>query len=92
MQHACNTLRNIYSVAIQRIGGDSAPMLAWPLACGSKVAGRTDAIGYADGELAVRVPDTLWRTQLQGFSAQYVSALNQVSPHKVKSIRFVVGR
>ena len=61
----------------------------WPLVCGSKVAQRTAALACVNGELAVRVPDKIWRNELQRFQDRYVAALNQVSRQKVKSIRFV---
>lgn len=89
MQNARVTLSKIYAKAVQETAGEQAPVLAWPLACGSKIAQRTAALGCVNGELAVRVPDKIWRNELQCFQDRYVAALNQVSRHKVKSIRFV---
>ncbi len=89
MHHARATLNKIYGTAVQQVAGEQAPVLAWPLACGSKVAQRTAALGCVNGELAVRVPDKVWRNELQRFQDRYLAALNQVSRHKVKSIRFV---
>jgi hypothetical protein len=89
MHHARATLSRIYGKAVQDVAGDHAPVLAWPLACGSKVAQRTAALACVNGELAVRVPDQIWRNELQCFQDRYVAALNQVSRQKVKSIRFV---
>jgi len=91
MHHARVTLSRIYAKAAQQVAGEQAPVMAWPLACGSKIAKRTAALGCVNGELAVRVPDKIWRNQLQCFSDQYVAALNQMSRHKVKSIRFVAA-
>jgi len=91
MHHARATLSRIYAKAAQQVAGEQAPVMAWPLACGSKIAKRTAALGCVNGELAVRVPDKIWRNQLQCFSDQYVAALNQMSRHKVKSIRFVAA-
>jgi len=91
MQHARNTLRKIYAATADRLAGEQAPVLAWPLVCGSQVAQRTAALSYVDGELAVRVPDSTWRNQLQELDGQYLAALNQVSRRKVKSIRFVAA-
>ena len=51
MQPASSTLKKIFADTLRREGGDDAPLLAWPLACGSKVAEKTSAIGYADGVL-----------------------------------------
>ena len=91
MHHARATLSKIYGTAVQKVAGEQAPVVAWPLVCGSKVAQRTAALGCVNGELAVRVPDKIWRNELQCFQDRYVAALNQVSRHKVKSIRFVTG-
>lgn len=89
MHHAKVTLSKIYGKAVQQTAGEQAPVFAWPLVCGSKVAQRTAALACVNGELAVRVPDKIWRNELQCFQARYVAALNQVSRHKVTSIRFV---
>jgi hypothetical protein len=89
MHHARATLSNIYASAVHRVAGEQAPVIAWPLACGSKIAQRTSALAYINGELAVRVPDKLWRNELQSLSDRYVAALNQMSRQKVKSIRFI---
>ncbi len=89
MHHAKATLSKIYGTAAQKVAGEQAPVLAWPLVCGSKVAQRTAALACVNGELAVRVPDKIWRNELQCFQDRYVAALNQVSRHQVKSIRFV---
>lgn len=89
MQHARSTLSKIYANAVQRAAGEQAPVIVWPLVCGSKVAQRTAALSYLNGELAVRVPDGLWRNQLECLTGRYLAALNQVSREKVKSIRFV---
>ena len=56
MQHASSTLRKIFSETLRR-EGSAAPMLAWPLACGTKTADRTQAISFAEGILTIAVPD-----------------------------------
>ncbi len=92
MQHARGTLRKIFAETLRREGGDKAAMLAWPLACGGTVAGKTSAISYADGLLVVGVPDAAWRYQLQSLTQQYIAALNQISAQKVQQISFIVSR
>jgi predicted nucleic acid-binding Zn ribbon protein len=91
MQPASSTLKKIFADTLRRGGGDDAPLLAWPLACGSKVAEKTSAIGYADGVLTVEVPDVAWQGQLQSFERQYLSALKQISAQPVNAIKFVIG-
>ncbi len=90
MRHAGSTLKKIFADALHRDGGNDAPLLAWPLVCGSKVAAMTSALGYADGVLTVEVPDRTWQQQLYTFNAQYLAALKQMSAQPVNAIKFVV--
>jgi predicted nucleic acid-binding Zn ribbon protein len=89
MRHASTTLKKIFADTLRREAGDDAPLLAWPLACGSKVAEKTSAIGYADGVLTVEVPDAAWQQQLQGLNQQYLAALKPISTQPVNAIKFV---
>jgi hypothetical protein len=90
MQHAATTLRKIFSDTLRREGSD-APMLAWPLACGTKTAERTQALSFAGGILTVAVPDETWRRQLRTFAGQYLTQLNQISSEKVSRIEFIIA-
>ena len=90
MQHASSTLKKIFADTLRREAGDDAPLLAWPLACGAKVAEKTSATGYAEGVLTVEVPDATWQQQLQGLERQYLAALKQISALPVSTIKFVV--
>ena len=90
MRHASSTLKKIFADTLRRDAGDNAPLLAWPLVCGSKVAEKTSAIAYADGVLTVEVPDATWQQQLQGLNPQYLAALKQISAQPVNAIKFVV--
>jgi hypothetical protein len=90
MQHARSTLRKIFSDALRREGA-SAPLLAWPLACGATTAARANAVAFAEGVLTVEVPDKTWRQQLQSFGPRYLAALNQISAEPVSRIDFVIA-
>jgi Dna[CI] antecedent, DciA len=90
MQHAGPTLKKIFAATLRRHAGDDAPLLAWPLACGAKVAEKTSAIGYADGVLTVEVPDANWQHQLQGLHHRYLAALKPISAQPITAIKFVV--
>jgi predicted nucleic acid-binding Zn ribbon protein len=90
MQAARATLRKIFAETLRREGGGSAPVMAWPLACGSKVAEKTTALSYHDGVLTVEVPDVAWRYQLQSLTHQYLAAFNQITAQKVERIIFVL--
>ena len=90
MKHAGTTLKKIFADTVRREAGDDAPLLAWPLACGAKIAEKTSAIGYADGVLTVEVVDAAWQQQLHGLYTQYLAALKPISVQPVKAIKFVV--
>lgn len=87
MQHARATLTKIFKEVVRR-EADNAPVLAWPLACGAKIAERTTALGFVDGVLTVAVPDDAWQRQLQSFVPQYLTALNQIVSEQVSNIHF----
>jgi len=91
MQKADSTLKKIFADAL-RSEGDNGPLLAWPVACGSRVARRTTAIDYRDGVLTVAAPDRLWRSQLQDMERLYLAALSQLSAFPVKAIKFVIDQ
>ncbi len=90
MQPAGPTLKKIFADTLRREAGEDAPLLAWPLACGTKIAAKTNAIGYANGVLDVEVPDANWQHQLQGLHHQYLAALKPISTQPVNAINFVV--
>jgi hypothetical protein len=69
-----------------------APLMAWPLVCGSAVAERTRALGFMDGVLRVAVPDAGWKAELQTLAPRYLAALNRYTLQMVRRIEFVVTR
>lgn len=90
MQHAASTLRKIFRETLKR-DADDGVLQAWPLACGTRIADRARALSFADGKLTVAVPDESWRRQLQSFTADYLSALNQIAAERVNKIEFVIA-
>lgn len=66
-----------------------APLLAWPLACGSAVAERTRALEFTSGVLRVEVPDAGWRAELQRLAPQYLAVINRYATQSVERIHFV---
>jgi Dna[CI] antecedent, DciA len=71
---------------------EESVLLAWPLACGSTVAERTQALSFADGTLCIHVPDDGWEGQLEGFSPLYRQKLGQLSGHAVIRIVYTTTR
>lgn len=72
-----------------RHASDTA-LLAWPLACGSAVAERTRALGFADGVLRVEVADAGWKSELQALAPRYLAVMNRYTREQVRRIEFVV--
>ncbi|MGA8619101.1 MAG: DciA family protein [Candidatus Sulfotelmatobacter sp.] len=90
MQQAGAALEKIMLAALRRVPRDQAPMLAWPLVCGSVVAERTRALDFANAVLRVEVPDAGWKREMQGLAPRYLAALNRYAGQKVERIEFVI--
>ena len=82
------TLEKIVTRRVRRAA--NSPVLAWPLACGSAVASRTQAVSFAYGRLRIEVPDAGWRAELQHLAPRYLAALNRYSADAVNRIEFVL--
>jgi predicted nucleic acid-binding Zn ribbon protein len=77
--------------ALRRTPADTAPLLAWPLACGTAVAERTRPIECSHGVLRVQVPDASWRTELQALAPKYLAVINRYVSGTVTRIEFVIS-
>ena len=91
MERATAGLQKIVSDALRRTPPAQAPLLAWPLACGTAVAERTRVLGYSQGVLRVEVPDSGWRSELQALAPQYVAVINRYIAETVRRIEFVIS-
>jgi hypothetical protein len=85
-------LDKIVAKSLRQMPPAEAPLMAWPVVCGSAVAERTRALSYVDGVLRVAVPDAGWRSELQTLSARYLTAINRYTISIVRKIEFVVTR
>ena len=92
MQSLRRNLGSLAAHVLKDAPREEAVALAWPLACGSAVAARTQAQEFADGTLRVRVPDPGWQTQLEAFSAQYCQKLSELCQVQVERISYEVGQ
>lgn len=84
------TLEKIVARSLRRSPAGGAPMLAWPLVCGSAVAARTTALDFNDGVLRIEVSDAGWRAELRHLAPQYLALLNRYSNTVVNRIEFVI--
>ena len=92
MEPASAGLEKIVISSLRRAPQGEAPLLAWPLVCGSAVAERTRALQFADAVLRVQVPDAGWKRELQSLAPRYVAVLNRYAGQKVERIEFVIGQ
>jgi Dna[CI] antecedent DciA-like protein len=90
LEQAGAGLEKIVVNSLRHVPQDEAPLLAWPLVCGSVVAERTRALDFADAVLRVEVPDAGWRHEMQSLAPRYVAALNRYTVQKVERIEFVI--
>src|SRR5260370_21387790 len=92
MEQVAPALEKVVASSLRRASQSEAPMLAWPLACGSVVAERTRALDFASGVLRVEVPDAGWRAELQHLSPRYLAVINRYSRATISRIDFVIAQ
>jgi hypothetical protein len=92
MEQIAPALEKVVLNSLHHASASDAPLLAWPLACGSVVAERTRALEFSNGVLRVEVPDAGWRAELQRLAHRYVASLNRYDVGPVQRIHFVVRK
>jgi hypothetical protein len=90
MQQAGGGLEKIVAQSLRQSPAADAPLLAWPVVCGSAVADRTRALNFEGGVLRVQVADAGWKSELQTLAPRYVASINKYTPVTVHKIEFVV--
>jgi len=92
MQQAGGGLGKIVANSLRLAPAPEAPLLAWPVVCGSAVAERTQALKFVDGVLHVEVADAGWKKELQALAPRYVATINRYTVETVRHIEFVVAQ
>jgi Dna[CI] antecedent DciA-like protein len=92
LEQAGAGLEKIVASSLRRVPQDEAPLLAWPLVCGSMVAERTRALEFAGAVLCVEVPDAGWKREMQSLAPRYLATLNRYAGQRVERIEFVIRR
>jgi hypothetical protein len=90
MEQAETGIERILVDSLRRAPQGEAPLLAWPLACGSVVAERTRAVNFVQSVLRVEVPDADWRREMQSLAPRYLAMLNRYAGQKIEKIEFVI--
>lgn len=91
MEQAGAGLEKIVAQSLRHTPPGEAPLLAWPLVCGSAVAERSRALSFEGGVLRVEVADAGWKSELQSLAPRYVAAINRYSAEAVQRIEFLVA-
>jgi len=92
LEQAGSDLERIVAQSLRQAPPKEAPLMAWPVVCGSAVAERTHALTFVDGVLRVAVPDAGWKLELQGLAPRYLAAINKYTLQAVRRIEFVILR
>jgi hypothetical protein len=90
LEQAGAGLEKIVLGSLRRSPPEEAPVLAWPLVCGSVVAERTRAVEFCGAVLRVEVPDAGWKREMQALAPRYLAQVNRYSGQKVERIEFVI--
>ena len=92
MEQAGSGLEKIVAQSLRQAPRAEAPLLAWPVVCGSAVAERTRALRFEGGVLLVEVAGLGWKTELQALAPRYLAMINRYTTETVHRIEFVVAR
>ena len=92
MEQAGSGLEKILAQSLRLAPRSQAPLMAWPLVCGSAVAERTRAVSFEDGVLLVEVAGASWKSGLQSLAPRYLAMINRYTVEAVRRIEFVVAR
>ena len=90
LEHVGSDLEKIVAQSLRQVPPRQAPLLAWPVVCGSAVAERTRALSFLDGVLRIAVADAGWKAELQGLAPRYLASINRYTVEAVRRIEFVV--
>lgn len=91
MELAGAGLETIVARSLRQAPPGEAPLLAWPVVCGSAVAERTRAVGFKDGVLSVEVADARWKSGLLELASRYLVMINRYTTEAVHRIEFVAA-
>jgi predicted nucleic acid-binding Zn ribbon protein len=92
LEHAGSGLEKIVAQSLRQLPPAEAPLMAWPVVCGSAVAERTRALSFEDGVLHVEVAGPRWKAELQALAPRYLAVINRYTTEMVRRIEFVLAR
>ena len=90
MEQAGAGLEKIVAHSLRLMPPAEAPLMAWPVVCGSAVAERSRAVSFSGGVLRIEVADVGWKRELQALASNYLATLNRYLGNRVQRLEFVV--
>lgn len=91
MEQAGSGLEKIVAQSLRQAPPAEAPLMAWPVVCGSAVAERTRAVSFEDGVLRVEVAGPRWKSELQALAPRYLAMINRYTTAPVRRIEFMLA-
>ena len=91
MDHVGSGLEKIVAQSLRQAPPTEAPLMAWPVECGSADAERTRALSFEDGVLRVEVSGQRWKAELQTLVPRYLAVINRYTTEAVRRIEFVLA-
>jgi Dna[CI] antecedent, DciA len=91
LEQAGSGLEKIVAQSLRLAPRADAPLMAWPVVCGSAVAERTRALTFEDGVLRVEVTGVGWKAELQALAPRYLAMINRYTIDPVRRIEFVIA-
>ena len=91
LEQAGSGLEKIVAQSLRLAPRAEAPLMAWPVVCGSAVAERTRALSFEEGVLRVEVSGQRWKSELQALAPRYLAVINRLITQAVRRIEFVLA-
>ena len=83
-------LRGTLSQSLRAMSEEDRLAAAWPVACGSAMAGHGEVIGFQDGVVQVLVSDKTWMHQMESMRGMLEKELGKIAGVAVSGIHFEV--
>jgi len=85
-------LRKSLARSLEGMREEDRVAAAWPVACGTAMAGHGLISGYADGVVWIQVEDEAWLRQMMSMRRQLTAELGRIAGVAVREIHFEVNR
>jgi hypothetical protein len=92
LEQASAGLEKIVANSLRLMPPSEAPLMAWPVVCGSAVAERSRAVSFSGGVLRIEVADAGWKHELETLAPRYLATINRYVRQGVERLEFVVRR